>query len=522
MRKKPVQDKINILIELYNKKKFASLINEANKFITEKIIHEQIYNIMGISFLNLKQINQAILCFKNAIKVNTEFLDAYNNLGCTYRDKHEFNHAIKNFKKVLRLNPNFIEALINLSYCYSQNKNYNDALSFLEQALRLSPGSPNIRFNIGSILIEQENYQKALRVFQELAYENPTESRVFNNLGNAYKFLDDYEKASNYYKKSIELDKNNKEALWNLSYCSLYNFNFIDGWKYYGLRWEMNNNVIPQENFFKPIWDGTSKGTILVLPEQGVGDQILFSRCLESCKIKNNKLILLVSGKLAKLFQHSFNKIEITENIDNISFDFVIPLADLAKFCILDNFSLSKISNNYLKTNKKLTSSIRDKFSKKKVLCGLSWTSKNLSVGKNKSINLEKFKSLLSIENIIFIDLQYVDSSKERDEFLKIHGIEIIKLHEIDSLNDIFTLASLIDACDFVISISNSIAHLAGAIGKKTFLLLPKGKGKYWYWSLSRGVCIWYPSVEIYSQNDSGVWEDPIEQLKHKIIQLIS
>ena len=108
---------------------------------------------------------------------------------------------------------------------------------------------------------------------------------------------------------------------------------------------------------------------------------------------------------------------------------------------------------------------------------------KNDDLGEHKSLSLKKLEKLLKLKDITFVDLQYGDTRKERQSFYKKYGINLIKIKEIDNYDDIEGLAALIDACDFVVTVSNTTAHIAGAIGKQTYLMLPKGKGKLWYWS---------------------------------------
>ena len=127
-------------------------------------------------------------------------------------------------------------------------------------------------------------------------------------------------------------------------------------------------------------------------------------------------------------------------------------------------------------------------------------------------------KPILSIKNIEFIDLQYNDTSIERDKFYKESGIKITKIDAVDNFNDLNGITSLIDICDFVITVSNTNAHISGAIGKTTYLLLPKGKGKLWYWSSKKNRSIWYNSIRVIEQKTVDIWDDPINKLK-KIIE---
>ena len=131
-------------------------------------------------------------------------------------------------------------------------------------------------------------------------------------------------------------------------------------------------------------------------------------------------------------------------------------------------------------------------------------------------MSLEDLKDLLLLPDITFVDLQYTDTSEERASFKDRYGVEILKLEEIDNFNDIDGLASLIDACDQVVSVSNTTVHIAGSIGKETYLMLPQGKGRLWYWSKEKEQSIWYKSVQVIEQTQIGCWKNVVENIKNK------
>ena len=132
-------------------------------------------------------------------------------------------------------------------------------------------------------------------------------------------------------------------------------------------------------------------------------------------------------------------------------------------------------------------------------------------------MTLEDMKDLLMLPDVTFVDLQYTDTSEERADFKQKYGVDIIKLEEIDNFNDIDGLASLIDACDCVVSVSNTTAHISGSIGKKTYLMLPKDRGKIWYWSKENNQSIWYKSVKIFERNKISTWENVTKKIKQNI-----
>ena len=102
------------------------------------------------------------------------------------------------------------------------------------------------------------------------------------------------------------------------------------------------------------------------------------------------------------------------------------------------------------------------------------------------------------------------------------HKVRIKNFSEVDLFNDVDSLCSLVDACDFVVTISNINAHVAGALGKKTFLLVPFSKGRHWYWHEKTSRSLWYPSVEIFSQTQTGDWTKSINEIKEKIVEEIA
>ena len=234
-----------------------------------------------------------------------------------------------------------------------------------------------------------------------------------------------------------------------------------------------------------------------------------------------DNLFIKIDPRLHGIIKRIYPKIkflEKNEDYSNYTIDYQLPIGDLGCLFVKDALYLTKYKN-YIIAEKSLTNELKNNFqTKKKFICGLSWISKNEDIGDKKSISLEILKPILSMENIEFLDLQYNDTNDERDRFFKNTGIKISKIGYIDNFNNLNGLTSLIDLCDFVITVSNTNAHISGALGKQTFVLLPKGKGKLWYWSSHKDRCFWYNSTQIIEQKNIDCWDDPIKKLK-KIIK---
>jgi hypothetical protein len=128
-------------------------------------------------------------------------------------------------------------------------------------------------------------------------------------------------------------------------------------------------------------------------------------------------------------------------------------------------------------------------------------------------MSLKNLQPLLAWSHADFIDLQYGDTSAERQEMLDSAGLRVHKVEDIDNFNDLDGLAALIAACDVVISISNTTAHLALALGKPVFVMVPSATETLWYWHLHGEVSPWYPTARIFRQDRGGHWDSVIEQV---------
>jgi hypothetical protein len=340
-------------------------------------------------------------------------------------------------------------------------------------------------------------------------------------------FLNDHQVAVDNYIKAIEKDPSNKTIKFNLASAYLANLDFENGWPLYIYRSAIEElegkfsylnrhyiNSKPQDD--KPI---------LVLSEQGLGDQILFLSLLFEISKFKNKILVALDQRLIPLFERSFPSINFyPDKIDlsSLEYSYNLLAGSMGGLFRKSKSAFDAQLKSFIKPNLDLSSEIKASLKKnQKLLCGISWKSANKEIGEVKSLDLELYKYFFEMQGIEFVDLQYGETIEERKRMKSQFGVDIVSLDSIDKFNDIDGLASLINACDFVITSSNITAHIAGAIGKKTFLLVPSKLGKMWYWHNSTKESLWYPSVSIYRQDKNGDWTPAIMQIK-KDIELIN
>jgi hypothetical protein len=185
----------------------------------------------------------------------------------------------------------------------------------------------------------------------------------------------------------------------------------------------------------------------------------------------------------------------------------------------LDAQSIQKFAGPYLKADKAKAKKIRSALCPKgQKLCGVSWKSSNKDIGAKKSMRLEDLLPALRMPGVVFVNLQYGDVAQDIADLQTEHGIEILQYSEVDNFNDLDGLANLIEACDVVLTTSNSTAHLAGALNKDTINLVAFGDARIWYWlNEVGGQSLWYPSVKLVEQErDDDGWSAAVGRaVKH-------
>ena len=473
--------KLNTLIKNFNASDliFANLIKDKN--LSEEIMHHYCMNLIGwekedkvISFL--KDFNQP-----------SEMKSLL--LGLSNYNLSNFETAKKCFLDAIDINENSFIAYSHLGNCYQ-------ALGYTDKA--------------------ENCHKQSLKI-------KPKNKIGLNNLAALWSFIGDIEKAENTFIESINENEENYEAHYYLGVCQLAKSNYAEGWLNYSFRW-LHNNF--DSDIFKTKLPNftlkTDTKNLIIWDEQGIGDTILFLRFLNDIKSLVDKIYMSVDLRLHPIIKRFdpdilfYDKNDIGFDIKN--FNHQIPIGDLGSLFVKENSYFLKKKKTYINSNREIKSFLENKFKdQNKFKCGISWVSINKTIGSAKSITLNDLKPILSIPNITFIDLQYNDTKKERESFYKNTGIKVNKVDEIDHWNDVDGVVSLIDTCDFIITISNSNAHFAGALGKETYLLLPNGKGRLWYWMYENNSSIWYPSIQVIEQKETGSWDDVIRRLEKDI-----
>ena len=485
--------------------------------------HTDALNMTAIILIQSKKFEIAIIILDKLISLSKKNSIYYYNRALAYRGLNNLEQSQENYELSIKQDPNSIPSIINLGNLFQEQERHEEAIIQYKKAIMINPNDEKIYNNLGLSYFGMNLYENALEEYKKAINLNPKYEEAIFGLGNSYDKIGKPDEAIKELSKVITMNPNHARAFINLAYIQLALGNFMDGWKNYGWRFkeEINRESV-LANLNIPLWDQSKKiQNILVIAEQGVGDQILFYSLLNELLDFNFNVTVIIEHKLLSLFQRSMPKIQFIERgikIDEAEFDAYIPMCDLGKMFRKELSDFEKVKDHYLYANEQKINAIKTKMSKNKLKCGISWKSNNAIMGKGKSFELEFLEPLLKNQNIQFINLQYGDVNHDLSHIKNKYQTDILDTSDIDNYEDMEGLAALIDSCDIIVTSSNSNAHLAGALGKETYLILPKASSLIWYWEHKMDkISQWYKSINIFNQAMTNQWEDPISKITKTI-----
>ena len=464
----------------------------------------------AIALQKLDNNDGALELLNIALKINPTSAIIHNSIGVVLHSLRNYEDAIIYFERAIKIDENYHQAINNLGSTFNDLTKYEEAISYFERAIKLKKDYAEAWSNLGAALSEKEKYLEAIFSCKKAIEINPYYVEATSNLGSAFNEIGKHEEALFLYKKAIDLDNKYAEAHYNLANYYLSRFIFISGWAEYKWRFFTKKSQSKFLATSRPEWTGlNSNARLFIWAEQGIGDQILYSSMLPSLANYKNEIIISVDKKLIKIFRNSFPQfifIQDDEVLEEKEYDQQIPMGNLGIF-------LRKSVNDFPKENIFLKSKDvnRESLYKNKLMnkktCGVSWRSINKHLGIHKSMSLETLSPIFQNKCFNFINLQYGNVNEELNEFRN----NILRFDELDLFKNIDDLILLISICDVVVTTSNTTAHVAGAMGKKTILLVPNSKGKMWYWNEMDGKCLWYPCINIIKQDAQGDWKSAIK-----------
>ncbi len=385
----------------------------------------------------------------------------------------------------------------------------NEALLNSKRAVQIDQKLYAAKMNIANIESQKGNIYEAIALLEEILREQPSYQEARANLALAYKSVGRLKRSLNIYKNLDFHGSWSDKAKFNYGTTLITNKNFEKGWGYYGYRWKTPpQNKVTWPFPDKPLWQGERGKPVALWREQGIGDDIIFLSLVPEVKDMCNSLSVYVDPRLQDLCKRAMPEINFVkdlEELQDVECDYHLPLGSVPGLIRNDINDFDRTVKGYLKADPQRVESIRNELKlEDKMVIGISWKSSK-SRYKTKSVQLKDMERIFSGLDVVLVNLQYGDVEDEIREFKEATGIDVVQCASVDNREDLDGLAALIEVCDLVVSITNVTVHLAGALAKNTWVLLPYVPN-FW-WLLDRPDSIWYPSLTLYRQPKLNDWD---------------
>jgi tetratricopeptide (TPR) repeat protein len=474
---------------------------------------------LGFILQEKGQFDEAVQCYRKALQINPHLLEAYINLGNVFKEKGQFVDAIRCYQSALQLNPDLPETYGNLGLTFQKAGRPDEAIEYCQKAVEHNPHDANMYYNLGIVFQEKGQLDEAITCYQKALQIDPHDAGIYNNLAFALQENRRPHEAMPYYQKALQLNPDYATAHWNLSLAFLLTGNFREGWKEYEWRWETQYLISSRRQFRQPLWDGSDiKGrTILLHAEQGFGDTIQFIRYAPLVAERGAQVIVECQKELASLLQSVEGIAKVVVRGEELpEFDVQCPLLSLP-LAIDTTLETIPAIVPYMAADAGLTKTWKAKISQdnSKMKIGFAWAGNpGFKQNRYRNMPLELFLPLTQIPDVAFYSLQKGGEAEEAKN--PPGGMRLFDYTE--DILDFSDTASFIKNLDLIISVDTAIAHLAGALGKPVWTLLPFSPE--WRWLLNREDCPWYPTMRLFRQPALGNWEPVIEYVRNELHEL--
>ncbi len=546
----------NLAMVLQEQGKVEAAIAAFKQALVIRPDYPGVCNNLGNILLENKQIEAAIAAYRRALELRPAYAEACNNLGNALQQQGNRDAAVIVYRRALELRPNFVEALSNLGAVLRDQKKTVEGISYLEQALSLQPGFAEIHNNLGNAYQELNRLEDAIACYREAVKLKPDLAEVRSNLGNMLQYMGEFDEAFEHfeqaiatqadfagaynnlgiaqrnsgnldaafvaYDRAIALNPDFIEAYWNKALNYLLMGDLKNGFAEYEQRFQWSKFIEqnPPRNFTQPRWDGTPLDgkTILLYAEQGMGDTIQFIRYVSFVAQQGGHIILECHPPLVNLLQ-TIPHIEqiIPYGTPLPAFDVHAPLMSLPHILgttletIPADVPYLPVANGEcrLPHDEGQATSAESEIYQSHLKIGFVWDGNSQNpYNRSRTCPLELLLPLAQISGVILYSLQK-EPKPEDIALLQAHP----EVQDLRSRLDNFTdTAALIQQLDLIIAVDTAVAHLAGALGKPTWLLLPFAPD--WRWMCDRADTPWYPTMRLFRQPSYGNWEPVLAEIK--------
>ena len=425
--------------------------------------------------------------------------------------RHDLDAAEQGYRAALGLAPSHPVATHFLGVVHYLRKRLDLALPLLEQAATAVPHEPEFHNNLGLALAAADRCDDAVAAYRRALALKPDHAIAWNNLGLALHATLRLSDAIAAYRRAIAIAPDFAQAHWNLALALLARGEFVEGWQEYSWRESIPELAGRERTQVGPRWDGVVRegSTLLVTAEQGLGDMLQFVRFVEPIARKGVRMLVSAPRSIGRLLATAPGVAQVYAPDDVLPrFDARAPFLALAKALEIDAATIPSAVPYLSADRERCTEAallLAPYAGRPKV--GLAWQgSRDNPDDRHRSVAPHHLSPLLALPGFVWFSLQ---RTEEDEHVVSLPGWEA--LIRLPARNDFDGTAAIVSGLDLVISVDTSIAHLAGALAKPTWIMLPFAPD--WRWQTERTDSPWYPTARLFRPARIGDWDDVVRKV---------
>jgi tetratricopeptide (TPR) repeat protein len=470
------------------------------------------------------RIDEALAAARRALELDDESPLGHFALAMAHKAKGRTDAAIESLQRALELDPRRAQTLQQLALTLREADRMDEAVQYLRAAVRLRPDDAGLHSDLGMMFADTMRYDEAMECFRRARELAPRSVDAIQRQALLLDHLGERAGGEELLGKALELAPQDDHVHYNIGLFHLKYGEFAQGWEGYERRRNFESFVGRHRRFPLPEWDGAplEERTLLVLPEQGLGDEIMFGSCIPDIARRAAHVIVECDVKLEAIFRRSFPQCTVVSRQRTLANDWVTrieprPDVQVAAGSLAKYFrrSLSDFPQHggFLRADGASVAGWREKLARlgpgRKI--GLSWRGGVGYTGKTRrSLSLEQLLPVLHLPGIQFVNLQYTDVREE------LRQLDSIKIHHWqEAIDDYDQTAALVCALDGVLTVCTALVHLTGALGRPALVMVPFGAD--WRYGASDERMPWYPSVRLLRQRRVGEWAEVLEEVRLRL-----
>lgn len=488
--------------------------------------HPQANHIMAVGLERLGELNKAVQFYERALKLDPDDSEIYFNLGLVAWRLKMMEGAERLFRLYVDRLPERAEGYNNLGGVLRDQGKYEAAIEILRGAIYRFPEDPQLWNTMGTVAMENGNFEESCTFFEEAIRLKPDFARAFHNLGYLYNHVGPCSKALDAYERALALDLNPEdraEGEHARALCLLQLGRLEDGFSAWHVRTEFRFRAAPVYGFKLPLWanEKLTGKTILLVAEQGLGDEIMFASALPDLAREvgdAGRVLIACTPRLVPLFARSFPHAKVGPYRDAKhngrllrtvpwlaecgAIDCWAPFGSTLRYrrARIEDFA---VQAPLFKADPARVAHWRERLSKlgPGICVGISWKSLVMSGKRRKFYTpIEEWAPVLQTPGATFVNLQYGDCAADIAEAQKRFSVTIHNFEDLDLKNNLDDNAALCSALDLVVSSPNAAAQIAGSVGTEVWFV---ATGEFWP-QLGTDHVPWYPRTRVFTPEKFG------------------